>query len=100
MLHLSTEIYPQCGDVVVICKIVFVEDDRLKTDVCFANSDMDTIDDHEVLRKTLGWDNPSSREIFCEPFHDPRSTATIMASSLAGVLTVCERPAFTRVLFQ
>lgn len=48
--HLCKRAYPQCGDVVATCKILFVENDRLKTDVCFANNSMDTIDGHEVLR--------------------------------------------------
>jgi hypothetical protein len=60
----------------------------------FASSGKDTIDRHEVLLRTLGWDSPScaiSRELL----HGSRSTAAIMASSLAGVRTVRGRPAVT-----
>jgi hypothetical protein len=45
--------------------------------------------------RTLGCDSPNFRAISRELLHGSCSTAAIMASSLAGVRTVCGRPAFT-----
>lgn len=60
MLHLSTECYmqighPQCVEIVVIYKIVSVEDDPLETDVHSVSSGVDAIDCHEVLPGPCVW---------------------------------------------
>jgi hypothetical protein len=98
-LRLSTECYvkrthPQRVHV-AIRKIALVEDDCLETDVRSASSDMDVNLSSWSTSRIFGWDSPNSRAISRKLLHGSRSTAAIMASSLAGVRTVRGRPTFT-----
>jgi hypothetical protein len=98
MLRLPTEryikrVHPQCVDVVAIRKISSIEEDGLKTDVHSTSSGVDAIERHEVLRM--------SSVVIVSVLMRYRvsfSTAAIIASSLAGVRTVCERPEGTCVV--
>lgn len=90
--------HPQRVDIVAIRITAFSADDRLETDVRPASSGMNATDRHEVLSRTLRWDSPNSRAISHELLRGSRSTAVIMASSLAAVRAVRGRPAFTRAV--
>jgi hypothetical protein len=82
-------------NVASIRKFACVEDNRLETDVFSASCGVDAIDRHEVLSRTFGLDNPSSRAVSRELLRDCHSTVSIWGSSLAGDHTYRGRPAFT-----
>lgn len=56
MFGLSTRCYvtishPQSVDLVVVCRIAYIQNDRLGTDVRSASSDMDAVNRHADLRR-------------------------------------------------
>jgi hypothetical protein len=80
------------------CKIAFVEDDRLDTDVCSTNSGMDAIEHHErswSTSRTLSWDIPDFHAVMREFLHCSHCTAAFVAPSLTSFHTVHGWPAFT-----
>ena len=63
-------------------------DDRLETDVHSANGGMNPTDRQEILPRALGWDSLNYHTISRQLLHSSRTTAAIVASSLAVVRSV------------
>jgi hypothetical protein len=92
--YYKIKFYPQYVDIIIVSKIVFVEDSHMEGDVRSRSSGMMLF----IVMKNFEdprLDSSNSREIWRELDHGFRSTAATMASSLPGVRTACGRSTFT-----